>query len=97
MSCKDLRAADAEVVRSTQAEDERDQAAVLTHVLALHPAQLTIPDLVREVMAGAAEFEGGDRIERAIRDLTGAGLLHCPGGLVVPSRAALRFDELLGG
>ena len=97
MSCKDPRGAGDEAVCSTHAEDERDQAAVLTQVLALHPAQLTIPDLVREVTAGAAEFEGGDRIERAIRDVTGAGLLHCPGGLVVPSRAALRFDQLLGG
>lgn len=97
MSCKDPRAAIDPPVDSTLALDDRDQAAVLAYVLALHPAQLTIPDLVREVTAGATEFRENDRMERAIRDLTGAGLLNCPGGLVVPSRAALRFDELLGG
>jgi len=97
MSCKDPRAATDPDADSTQAADDRDQAAVLAYVLALHPAQLTVLDLIREVTAGATELGESDRMERAIRDLTGAGLLHCPGGLVVPSRAALRFDELLGG
>jgi hypothetical protein len=97
MSCKDPRAATDPDADSNQAADDRDQAAVLAHVLVLYPAHLTIPDLVREVTTGATELEESDRMERAIRDLTAAGLLHCPGGLVVPSRAALRFDELLGG
>jgi hypothetical protein len=34
-------------------------------------------------------------MERAIRDLTGFGLLHCPGGMVVPTPAALRFLKIL--
>lgn len=83
--------------RDTQVEDDRDQAAVLTHVLALHPTCVSVPDLVREITAGAVEFEGTDRIERAVRDLTAAGLLYCPSGLVMPTHAALRFDRLLGG
>jgi DNA-binding XRE family transcriptional regulator len=50
------------------------------HVLAVHPTHLIIPELVREITAGAAEFSEGDGMERAVRDLTGLGLLHCPGG-----------------
>lgn len=74
--------------------DLRDQAVVLTHVLALHPALQTIPELVRELIAGAADFEPEDRYERAVRDLAAAGLLHICGGLVSPSRAALLFNSL---
>ena len=82
---------------TTASEDDRDQAAVLTHVLMLHPTRLTVPELVREIGAGAEGFERGDCIERAVRDLTAVGLLHCAGGLVLPTHAALRFDQLLGG
>ena len=48
-----------------------------------------------EITAGAEEsFEGSDAIERAVRDLTGAGLLHCPNAVVMPTNAALCFAEL---
>lgn len=97
MSCNDPRGASDQAARTTQAEDDRDQAAILTHVLMLHPTHLTQLDLTREVGAGAQEFERGDRIERAVRDLVAVGLLHCVGGLVLPTRAAIRFDQLLGG
>ncbi len=82
---------------STFAEDIRDQRVVLTHVLVLHPTHLKLPDLVREITGGSKGFTGGDGIERATRDLTGVGLLCCAGGLVLPTLAALHFDELLGG
>ena len=81
----------------TARQDLKDQAVVLTHVLAVHPAQLIVPELVREINAGIAEFAEYDRMERAVRDLTGLGLLRCPGGIVMPTRAAIRFNELLGG
>jgi hypothetical protein len=74
--------------------DLRDQRVVLTHVLALHPTHLTVPELVRELDDGSETFAASDSVERAVRDLTGIGLLHCPGGLVVPSHAAIRFDQL---
>ncbi len=83
--------------RSNHAQDVKDQGIVLMHVLALHPTNLIVPDLVREITSGSDEFAEGDSVERAIRDLTGVGLLHCPGGLVVPTRAALRFIEILNG
>ncbi len=82
---------------ATASEDDRDQAAVLTHVLMLHPTRLTVPDLVREIGAGAEGFDRSDRIERAVRDLTAVGLLHSAAGLALPTHAAIRFDQLLGG
>lgn len=97
MSCKDPRGASDHPVSPTASEDDRDQAAVLAYVLALHPTHLSVRDLVREVSAGAAEFAESDRVERAVRDLVGAGLLHNASELVVPTRAAQRFDTLLGG
>jgi hypothetical protein len=83
--------------RSNHAQDMRDQGIVLMHVLALHPTHLIVPDLVREITSGSGDFGEGDAVERAVRDLTGVGLIHCPGGLVMPTRAALRFAQILNG
>jgi hypothetical protein len=82
---------------TTEAQDLHDQGVVLIQVLALHPACLTISELAREITGGSCDFEPEDRYERAIRDLTGAGLLNACAGFVMPSRAALAFDQLLGG
>jgi hypothetical protein len=81
--------------RSNHAQDLKDQGVVLTHVLALHPTHLIVPDLVRELANGSEDFVKSDNAERAIRDLTGLRLLDCPDGFVVPTRAALRFIEIL--
>jgi hypothetical protein len=77
------------------AEDAAVESAVLQQVLALHPIQLTVPELVREVGGESPEFRRQDAIERAVRDLTGAGLLHSHETFVIATRAALRFRELL--
>ena len=82
-------------VPPTEAQDIRDQGVVLIHVLTRHPTLLMVPELVREITAGSEEFAEGDNVERAIRDLTGFGLLHCPGRMVVPTPAALRFLKIL--
>jgi hypothetical protein len=74
------------------ADDLRDQRIVLTHVLEIHPTQLTIPRLVRTLTAGSEGFAEGDAFERAIRDLTGMGLLDCPGGVVMATPAAIHAD-----
>jgi hypothetical protein len=79
----------------TAKQDIRDQGVVLMHVLHRHPTLLTIPDLAREVTGASEDFGEGDAIERAIRDLNGVGLLHCPSGLAVPSPAALRFIQII--
>ncbi|MEX0972286.1 MAG: hypothetical protein WDZ46_03410 [Solirubrobacterales bacterium] len=81
----------------TAMQDLRDQRVVLTHVLTLHPTYLVVPQLVQEIGGGIEEFAEGDALERAVRDLTGLGLLQCPSGLVMPTHAAIRFDALLGG
>lgn len=80
--------------RTNHEEDLRDQSVVLTQVLALYPAHLTVPELVREVTAAAFDLERDDRYERAIGDLCGAGLLNLAAGLVSPTRAALLFNRL---
>jgi hypothetical protein len=82
---------------STYDQDLRDQRVVLTYVLDLHPTHLLVPQLVQEIAGGTVEFAEGDNLERAVRDLTGLGLLQCPAGLVMPTHAAIRFDALLGG
>jgi hypothetical protein len=82
--------------RSNHAQDIKDQGVVLMHVLALHPTHLIVPDLVRELTSGKDDFAESDDYERAIRDLTGVGLIHCPRGFITPTRASLRFIEILG-
>ena len=74
--------------------DERDQRVVLAFVLDEHPDQLTIPEVCRALYAHPGDFASDDAVERAIRDLDGAGLLSCKGGVVRPTRAALCFARL---
>ena len=77
------------------AEDIKDQGVTLMHVLHRHPTLLTIPDLVREITSASGDFGEKDSVERAVRDLTGVGLLHCTNGLAMPSPAALRFLKII--
>ncbi len=77
------------------AEDAATESAVLQQVLDFHPTQVTVADLVREVGGDGVDFAERDAVERAIRDLAAAGLLHRHDAFVVPTRAALRFNELL--
>ena len=82
-------------IRTTGEEDRGVEAAVLQQVLVLHPSPITLEELVREI-AGDESFGQRDAVERAVRDLAGCGLLHRSKALVLPSRAAIRCDELLG-
>jgi Arc/MetJ family transcription regulator len=81
--------------RTTMEEDEAVESAVLMRALDLHPSRVTVAELVRDLAGEQAGFGERDAIERAVRDLSGAGLLHCTDEFVLPTRAALRFDELL--
>lgn len=76
-------------------EDAATEAAVLQRLLDFHPVLVTAAELVREVGGESPDFAERDAIERAVRDLTGAGLLHRHDAFVIPTRAALRFSELL--
>ncbi|HEY3434667.1 MAG TPA: hypothetical protein VGK41_03350 [Solirubrobacterales bacterium] len=78
------------------AEDETLEAAVLHQLLDLHPTRLTPAELVREIGGERADFAERDAVERAVRDLSAVGLLHRGEQFVEPTRAALRFSDLLG-
>ena len=76
------------------ASDSATQAAVLQHALEVHPVLLTKGELLRELGGKEGAFAERDAIDRAVRDLGGAGLLHEHGEFAIPTRAALRFSEL---
>lgn len=67
--------------------DAAAQRAVLSLVLDEHPAILASDEVEREIGPG-------DATDRALRDLTGVGLLRQEGASVLPTRAALHFDRL---
>jgi hypothetical protein len=75
-------------------EEDLAQQAVLAVLLDAHPAQRSIEEIVRELVEDPAAFGERDRIENAIRDLVGAGLLHRHGPFVFATRAAVRLNEL---
>jgi type IV secretory pathway protease TraF len=85
-----------EHIRTTGEEDLVFEAAVLQEVLAIHPNPVTLAELVDEIAGKGCDFAQRDAVERAVHALAGCGLLHRTEALVLPSRAALRFDELLG-
>jgi hypothetical protein len=84
-------------IQSTAEVDAALESALLQYVLALHPTQAGLDELVRELGEGGNGFARRDAVERAVRDLTAAGLLQPNADLLAPTQAALRFDELLGG
>ncbi len=75
-------------------QDAQAELSVLAFLLREHPAQLTLPETSRALNADPDRFSTHDAVERAVRELVGAGLLHCCGGLVLPTRAALYFHHL---
>lgn len=84
-----------EASRTTWAEDEGIESAVLRQLLDLHPMRVTLEELRREMRGTRRDFAEQDAVDRAVRDLTAAGLLHSNGEFVTPTRAALRFSELV--
>jgi hypothetical protein len=82
---------------TNEGEDARVESALLQRVLDLHPIRVTGDELVRDLAGEDPDFGARDGVERAIRELTGAGLLHrTDDGLVTPTRAAIHFGRLLG-
>jgi hypothetical protein len=81
--------------RAPASADAATESAVLQRLLDLHPVQVTAAELVRELGGESPSFAERDAIERAVRDLTGAGLLHSRDAFVLPTWAALRFKQLL--
>jgi hypothetical protein len=87
---------DVDDIRRLNEEDAKIEAAVLRQLIVLHPIQLTLDEVVREVAGEEEGFALRDAVERAVRELVAAGLAHRSGDVVRPSRAALRCEELLG-
>lgn len=82
---------------SPEKQDEMTERAVLTQILFLHPDRLTILDLSLQIEGDSESFAKKDAVERAVRELSRDGLLACDCRRIWPTRAALRFEELLGG
>ncbi len=74
-------------MHGNRTDDARAQRAILSLVLDEHPTLLAAREIEREVGTD-------DDVERAMRDLRGAGLLRREGATVLPTRAALHFDRL---
>ncbi|HEX5983896.1 MAG TPA: hypothetical protein VFY69_06800 [Solirubrobacterales bacterium] len=81
-------------VLTSAEEDDRDQEGILGHLIAEHPDQLTIEELVREMRRKDDRAPIPDWLDRGVRDLVGIGLLHRCGDTIRPTRAALRFNFL---
>lgn len=84
-------------VPSPAQEDEIIERSILTQVLVLHPAQPSILELALRMDRDWQDFAQKDAVERAVRELSRDGLLACDCRRIWPSRAALRFEQLLGG
>lgn len=80
---------------TTRQGDVATESALMQLLLDLHPTLLTVGEIVREIAGEDPAFAERDSIERAVRDLSGAGLLHYKEEFAIPTRAALRFNELL--
>jgi hypothetical protein len=73
-------------------KDQQTREAVLACVVDGFPAQFTIRALA--IMLAGDLMD--DSVERAVRDLVGAGLLRCNGRAVLPTYAATPAIALLG-
>ena len=76
--------------------DEQMQRVVLGVVLREYPVLLSFPALAFELSEDPCDFLAAYALARAVRDLVIEGLLHSNGYLILPSRAALRFERLRG-
>jgi hypothetical protein len=75
-------------------EDHIVESGILGFVIEEYPHHMTIPELSLAINCGRDDFYAKDTVERGIRELVGAGLLHICGGLALPTRAALYFAGL---
>jgi hypothetical protein len=80
--------------RDLTADDTKAERAVLAFLLDEYPVQLTIPELSLALNAAQGDFAANDAVERAVRELVGAGLVRCQGAFVVPTRATLYVERL---
>jgi hypothetical protein len=82
--------------RCRGSEAPKIEVAVLMLLLALHPAHLTFAELMLEIGTGPERRGATATVEQAVGALVASGLLHRHGDFLLPTRAALRCDQLLG-
>jgi hypothetical protein len=83
-------------VLSLVKQDKDAERSVLQSIIAAYPELFTENELVREIADNWEDVVERDTIERAIRSLAVVGLLHRCHPIIVPTRAALRFEALEG-
>lgn len=77
-------------------EDAQLEGALFRRLLDLHPTHVTVEEMIRDLAGENADFAARDGIERAVRELSGAGLLHTGSdGCLTPSRAAVHVGRIL--
>jgi hypothetical protein len=74
-------------------EDLMVQSLVINVIFQRHPVQLTLSELVREIVIDPDDFAERDGVERAVRDLAKGGVVH-RGEFVVPTQAAFHCRDL---
>jgi hypothetical protein len=79
---------------SPDPKDKKCERAVLGFLIYEYPERMAIPELSRVLNGGSGDFDSEDAVERAVRELVGAGLLKGDGPYIVPTKAALYFDAL---
>lgn len=79
---------------SPAADDSKVERTILRFVLGEHPDQITMPEATQALSVGPEAFATTDPLNRAVRELVGAGLLRWQGATVLPTRAALYFYRL---
>lgn len=82
------------VVARGRADDERAQASVLSFLIDAYPAQTSLEEVRREMAEPTYGPFSLDEVNRAIRDLVHAGLLHQHDTFVFPTRSAVRAARL---
>jgi hypothetical protein len=75
--------------------DRQHQRVVIDFLIHAFPEQLTLEELTRELATDPTAFVERDAIANAVRDLTGAGLLHRNGHFLTPTHTALTLHKLL--
>jgi hypothetical protein len=78
---------------SNAVEDSRLQSAVLGLLLEVSPDLISESDAAREIVRDQG-FAVHDAFQRAVNDLIAVGLVQRSGNLILPTRAAIRFEEL---
>lgn len=74
--------------------DRHVRQAILALLLEVHPAQRSLEELLREMTDEPTAVPARVRVEDAVRDLVGAGLVHRHGSFFFATNAAVHFDEL---